>query len=341
MRFRIRFAQQIVGAFVLLAILGTASLLILLGLNQRWFAKNYFFWSTFTSANGLSVGMPITLRGFEIGKVSSISLTRDNNVEVLFYIYDTYYQKALPNSVLELASSALPIGGGGLLFHPGRGFSTPLPERSYIPSTQTEAGRVLVAQGLADRPKTEDVLGSVIAQVGPVLADVETTLNSIRGVVDSLQSSLKGQGEGPLTVVLNNLTATTAQLNGVLARVDGVAANIQHLTEGMTDPTGLAKKLLDPKGSIATILDDDNRLYNEIVQAIEELNGIITQLNEFTRFVNSTQPQISGILEKGRETLDQGKDVLEAVKNNPLLRGGIAAKREQPTTFQGYRDEDF
>lgn len=341
MRFRIRFAQQIVGAFVLLAILAIAGLMILLGMNQRWFAKDYTFWSTFTSAAGLSVGMPVTLRGFEIGKVNTISLTRENNVEVIFHVYDTYYPKVLPNSVLELASSALPIGGGGLLFHPGRGFDTPLPEGSYIPSTQVEAGRVLVNQGLVDRPKTEDVLGAVITQVGPVLSDVQATLDSIRAVVDSLQRSLEGRGEGPLAVVLTDLTATTAQVNSVLSRVDAAAANVQRLTEGMTDPTGLARKLLDPKGSIATLLDDDNRLFNEIVQAIEELNRIITELGRLTGFVNESQPQITGILETGRKALDEGRDVLEAVRNNPLLRGGIAAKREQPTTFRGYRDEDF
>ena len=60
-----------------------------------------------------------------------------------------------------------------------------------------------------------------------------------------------------------------------------------------------------------------------------------------TRFVNSAQPQITGILEEGRQTLDQGKDVLQAVKNNPLLRGGVAPRKEQPTTFQGFRDMDF
>lgn len=341
MRFRIRFAQQIVGAFVLLAILGIASLLILLGANQRWFAKNYFFWSTFTSAGGLSVGMPVTLRGFEIGKVSAISLARDNSVELVFHVYDTYYPKVLPNSVLELASSALPIGGGGLQFHPGLGFAQPLPERSYIPSTQTEAGRALVARGLVDRPKTEDVLGAVVAQAGPVLEELESTLSAIRALVGSFEDSLAGRGEGPLTEVLTGLGATTGQLNGVLGRLDAAAANVQLLTEGMTDPTGLARKLLDPKGSIATFLDDDNRLFDEVVQAIEELNRIIDQLSEFTGFVNATQPQISVILEKGRETLDQGRDVLEAVKNNPLLRGGIAARPEQPSTFQGYRDEDF
>jgi hypothetical protein len=33
--------------------------------------------------------------------------------------------------------------------------------------------------------------------------------------------------------------------------------------------------------------------------------------------------------------------VLEAVKNNPLLRGGVPVQPAQQTTFQGYRDEDF
>ena len=58
-------------------------------------------------------------------------------------------------------------------------------------------------------------------------------------------------------------------------------------------------------------------------------------------YINSTQPQISTILEKGRDTLDQGKDVLEAVKNNPLLRGGVPPQREQTSTLKSYRDEDF
>ena len=120
-----------------------------------------------------------------------------------------------------------------------------------------------------------------------------------------------------------------------------MVANIEKLTEGMTDPTGLATKLLDPKGTIATILDDDNQLYDQIVQSITDLNRIIAELGEFVAFVNASQPQISGILEKGRDTLDQGKDVLEAVKNNPLLRGGIPERLEQPTTFQSFRDKDF
>ena len=110
MKFRVRFAHQIVGIFVLLAILAVAAILILLGINQRWFAKDYHYWSVFKSAGGISVGMPIRLKGFEIGKISSMSLTKDNLVEIEFFIMDTYYDKVLPNSVLELSSNPLGLG---------------------------------------------------------------------------------------------------------------------------------------------------------------------------------------------------------------------------------------
>jgi len=92
---------------------------------------------------------------------------------------------------------------------------------------------------------------------------------------------------------------------------------------------------------MATFLDDDNELYDQIVQSVEDLNRIIEELRQFAAFVNTTQPQIYGILEKGKDTLDQGRDVLEAVKNNPLIRGGIPEPLQQPTTFQSFRDEDF
>jgi phospholipid/cholesterol/gamma-HCH transport system substrate-binding protein len=228
-----------------------------------------------------------------------------------------------------------------MFFHPGKGPAGPLPEFSYIPSMDLDVGKQLVEKGLVDRSAGEDPIGVVIASIGPILVQVDTTLLSIEEMVDSLSSSIKGEGPGPLSAVLNDLETTTGQINSVLENLDRVVANVEELTGGMTDPTGLVKKLLDPKGTVATILDDDNQLYDEIIQSVEDLNRIIAELGEFVAFRNATQPQISGVLETGRDALDQGKDVLEAVKNNPLLRRGIPEKLEQPTTFQSFRDEDF
>ncbi len=354
MKFRIRFAQQIVGVFVLLAVVGLAAILILLGANQRWFAKNYYYNSQFKSADGLSVGMPIQLKGFEIGKVRTISLNDRNRVDIQFYIYDTYFEKVVPNSVLELASN--PLGfGGGLRFHPGKDGGPPLPETSFIPSLDLPEGKALVAQGLVELPQGQDMIGSLVGQIQPILTEVSATLVSVHTMTDAITANLAGRGDGPLAVTLNNLTRTTNRINGLINRIDGLAADMQRITanvEGITanveattaairNPTGLVPKLLDAKGSLATLLDDNNQLFEQIRSTLEEVNAIVKQLSQFSAFVNSSQPQITGLLEKGKTALDQGNDVLEAVKNNPLLKGGVPERKEQGTTFQSYRDKDF
>jgi len=79
----------------------------------------------------------------------------------------------------------------------------------------------------------------------------------------------------------------------------------------------------------------------QVQDAVTGVNRIVDQVNAFVDFVNGTRPQISGILETGRTTLEKGNDVLEAVKNNPLLRGGVPETKEQTTTLKSYRDEDF
>jgi phospholipid/cholesterol/gamma-HCH transport system substrate-binding protein len=382
MKFRIRFADQLVGAFLLAALLAVAVILVFVGINQRWFAKNYGFRSRFDSASGLSVGMPIMLKGFEIGKIERLELSADNQVDVLFSVQDTYYDRVIPNSVLELTSS--PIGLGVTLnFHPGATGGQPQPEHAFIPSLDLPEGQELVAKGLVVIPKGEDVIGSVIAKLNPILDDVRTTLIQIKRVVGSVDLALQGRG-GPVGEMVVDLSRTPDKVNalidGVNARVedisrqanaaigsfgavastaqttvdslsrdlDAIAANIKATTDGLAETRGLVTRLLDPKGSVATLLDDQNALYDQIAGSLQQVqdavagvNRIVQQVNSFVDFVNGTRPQISGILETGRTTLEKGNDVLEAVKNNPLLRGGVPETRQQASTLKSYRDEDF
>jgi phospholipid/cholesterol/gamma-HCH transport system substrate-binding protein len=382
MKFRIRYADQLVGVFLLLAVLAIAVILVFLGINQRWFAKDYEFRSRFDSAGGLSVGMPIMLKGFEIGKIKRIELNDDNQVDVRFSVQDTYYNKVLPNSVLELTSS--PIGLGVTLnFYPGAGAGLPQPELSFIPSLDLPEGQDLVSAGLVVIPKGEDVIGSVIAKLNPILDDVRTTITQIKRVVGTVDLALQGKS-GPVGEMVMDLSATPDKVNALIedvsARIEDISreanaaigsfgtiastaqgtidslsadlgvitANIKKTTDGLTETRGLVTRLLDPKGSVATILNDQNALYGQIEgslkqvqEAVTGVNRIVEQVNAFVDYLNGTRPQISGILETGRTTLEKGNDVLEAVKNNPLLRGGVPESKEQTTTLKSYRDEDF
>jgi phospholipid/cholesterol/gamma-HCH transport system substrate-binding protein len=375
MKFKMRFAEQIVGFFVLVAILAVAVILIFIGVNQRWFAKNYDFTSRFPSGDGLSVGMPLNLKGFEIGKISRISLNEDNEVDVRFYVEDTYYDRMKPDSVIELASS--PIGlGTSLKFHPGNNRLPPQPEGSFIPTLDSEEGQRLVAEGKVDIPKGADVIGSVIGKLNPILDETRQTIAEIHRVANSVDLALAGKG-GPLGTMVGGLAQTPDKVNGAVDNIssranvlldrvneisvnlkdisektqgvvgdlsvnlDVISKNLRDMTGDLKNTQGLAKRLLDPHGSIDTFLNDSNALYNQVDSAVKNANEIIAELKSFVEFINGTRPQVSTILEKGSDTLTTAQDVLEAAKNNPLLKGGVPQRTESAAPVSGYRDEKF
>jgi len=113
------------------------------------------------------------------------------------------------------------------------------------------------------------------------------------------------------------------------------------MTGSLKNTQGLAKRLLDPSGSLDTFLNDSNELYNQVDSALKNVNEVTRQLKSFAEFINGTRPQVTSILEKGSDTLTSAKDVLEAAKNNPLLRGGVPTRGSPGAPMSSYRDENF
>ena len=100
MKFGFRHADKFVGLFILVAVVFiSSSLVVNHSINRRWFAQDYEYYTRFFSASGLSVGMPLKLRGFEIGKIKRITLNDQNKVDVTLIIYDTYIEKVTVDSV--------------------------------------------------------------------------------------------------------------------------------------------------------------------------------------------------------------------------------------------------
>lgn len=367
-----KFLNQIVGLFILLGLLGLAVAIVLIGANQRWLQKRYSFYTLFRNGAGVEAGMPITLKGFEIGKVQRVTfIAETREVRVDFDVFENYYRSVvLENSVIEHATS--PIGiGGGLFFHPGKPqepVKPPVPEGSLIVSMDTKEGRDLVRKGLVDREGGDDSIGALIAQASPILeslngvlynvqemtlvlenafkGDRGTQIGALLADVDALVASLDriatGRDAGPAGAILRNVKTSTDTLAGTIDRTAAQASllmgdlqKLAHNIEAITaDPTGLVPKLLDPKGSLKTLLDDNNALYDQVLAMVKSLAGIVAELEGFARFVTDSTPQISTIL-------GQTENVLEGVSNNPLLRGGISERKTQEPTFSTTRDGTF
>lgn len=328
MKLRYRFANQVVGAFIILAVAITVALVVLMGANQRWFRRNYEYYSILPDARDVSSGMAVTFRGFTIGRVTDVTLNENNEVDLQFYIHEEYLEQVRRNSLIQIVSN--PLGGGEIIFHQGREPTPPIPEGSQVPTYDSKQGIRLRADNEVIVLRTADPVAQILDQVDPVLVNLDRVLLNIAEITDDLNVVLREDGE----TITNDVAAITA--------------NLRETTEALRDPTGIIPELLDPQGSIATLLDDDNELYDQIngiiaslEQSVASLSATLEEVAGFANYLNESQPQISSLLEEGRETLDSGQDVLEGLRNNPLLRGGISEEAEQPTTFEGIRDDEF
>ncbi len=320
MKFKIRFAEQLVGLFVIIAVLFVTFLIILMGINQKWFEKKYYFRSRFSSGYNIKIGTPITLKGFTIGKVTRTGLNNDNEVDIVFYIFHKHFKRIKKYSIIEQISN--PLGGGGLVFHPGNSgeplLSIEAYEREYvdnkkrpfIPSMDIVEGRQLIEKGLVIIPTRDDTINRLIS-------DVDKTLNDLDTAILSINTILKGDDE-----------------NKIVPTINRILQDIETVTSEFKNGEGLLKTLVGSKGSLSRILDDDYVLFNKINKSLSDFSDSVNNLRNITEYVYDITPEISNFI-------DQGNDVLEGLKNNPLLKGGITQEREQQTTFESIRDEDF
>jgi phospholipid/cholesterol/gamma-HCH transport system substrate-binding protein len=364
MKLRIRYADQVVGAFVLIAFTMLAFILVAVGSQQRWFARDYRFESRLTSTAGIMPGSPILLAGFQVGRISSISLNDNNEAEVSFVIYDTFVDKVRENSILELVTS--PVGlGSQLLFQPGKSARV-LPEHSFIPSLDTPEGRRLVEQGLVDRPPKDDTITQLLSNVSPLLENVNGTVIELEKLLSQVNGAVGGQSEGPVAEAMLDAAKAVAGINTLIAELNRTMAaispnidtivtdmaattgslsvigkNFEKTSAAMADPTGLVPKLLDPKGSLKTLLDDNGVLFGRVDNSLASIEGTLDNLQGATAALAEQMPQITATIEEARKAIVSAQDVMEGLKNNPLLRGGIPERVEPQSAPTSLRTTDF
>jgi len=350
MRFRVKYADKFVGLFVIVAALFLAGGIVFLGANQRWFSKDIKFTTRFSSAAGAAPGTAIMMRGFQVGKMSKVMLNDENEVDAEFVIYDKYYPKVKENSVIELVTS--PIGlGTQLLFHPGKGDAVAAPG-SFIPLQDSDRGKDLVDRGLVDIPVKDDSITRLIAGINPLIENANKTVVTINRTLTEVNRALAGQSAGPLGSIVNDASGAAssanklvadlaAKSNALLDSVTAISKNLEATTTALRDPTGLVPRLLDAKGSIKTILDDKNVLYEGINGSIAELQKTLKNVQDITSSLSGEMPSIAVTIDESRAAIKQAQDVLSGLKNNPLLKGGIPARVETQPQSRSMREGQF
>jgi len=266
MKFSIRFADKIVGAFILLALVILVFVIIMLGRNQRWFTHDHEYKTYFTSASGISMNMAVQFKGFTIGHIKKISLTEDDKVEVIFTIFNEHKNRVRVGSVVEMLAS--PIGlGNSFIFHPGSG-SELLEEGSLIPEINSFEAKFLIDTGLASAVVTSDGISNIINQANLLLDAINLSVTGTNPSEPVLANILQGIGELVSTVniqlnpILDNLDSATgrisdpsiySELSASLISINGILGNLEKTSDFM--PSNVPALMADLNAALRTMQD--------------------------------------------------------------------------------------
>ena len=202
-----------------------------------------------------------------------------------------------------------------------------LEEGSFVPAFGTALARELISLGLATEPQRDDSISLMMNRASSILAHLDEALGmgtddtEIGQIVGSIQRTLAGVESLPPTL--------DRMINEIRMELRPILANIGALTARLNDPDGL----------VYTVLDTEREVYISLVQSLNSLSGILDNLDRTTAFLPGQLPQLAGLLADLRVIVRTAEDVLTAVANNPLLRGGVPERQENRTT--GPRDIRF
>ncbi|MCQ2593285.1 MAG: MlaD family protein [Treponema sp.] len=341
MKFKIKYADQIVGSLSLIAIAALIFIIFFIGSKQKWFVPKHPFYTVVSSGSNVSEGMAIQYKGFGIGKVTKITLNDNDQVIVNFYISDEYINRIKHNSVIELSVS--PIGlGSSLIFYPGLSDGI-IEDDSFIPEKSSPEAKVIIKNHLVQLSEQTDSITTIVNSATSLVKDIDylvvqisdildgnledsplaQTFTQINTILSQISLFLSGDDSVALSNITNNLTTSIQKLNLILD-------DVNTLTGAIKNPQGLIPRLLETEESNGAI----SQLFDSLDQTLGDVNGISSS-------IGSEMPQISVILAQVQTLLKQIQDIAIGVKNNPLIKGNSSEKPESASVTPKLREEAF
>ena len=339
MKLTIRFADQIVGALIILALGILVFVIFMLGSTQRWFSKDYTFKTYFNSATGLSQNMAVQYKGFTIGHVKSVKLAEDDRVEVRFTIFDTYIDRVKTGSLVEILLSPIGgLGGNQFLFHPGLGTEL-IPEGETIFSVNSSEGKRQLAMGLVERPVSDDNINNIIVRVSTLLGTLNDLFSDVQEALEGTTRTSLGRTMGEVEMAATNLGLMAEKLPGDLE--DSIGRIMYQLEPILASLRSLSERITEPDSSVMALLDQEGEVYSGLAASLDSVSATLRNLERTSDFVPAQLPQLAAILIDLHSALGSAEEVLIALTNNPLLKKGVPQRSETSAGAGHARDMEF
>ncbi len=309
LRTRLQRVEKVVGVFVLVAILallvGFAYYLYHMAEQKGWFIQKCPYFTFVQSAEGLKVGTPVVLMGFEVGNITTITAQspEQHRVFVGFEVRSPYYGYIWSDSKVRIAAAGL-LGSRQLEITAGEtGEATVYEQGGRISELRMHSGK---------RKPISEVKKGVLLEP----EEVPSLSDQAQELVGEIKQALPGILSEVSTVLTN-----TAQLT---ANANQIATNMVVVTANLRDPNGsLGQWVLTPEMQTnlnANLVSLDNTLQN--------LAAITSNLNTQVATNNT-------VLSNANRLVADTDNLVQGLKRHWLLRGVFQKMNSQTNAAPG------
>ena len=256
------------------------------------FVRDNIFFAVYDNAEGLMVGTPVTIQGFQVGTIDKVSLLSGNKNIVVRFRVEKDYQFS-KNSIARIYEAGL-LGGKSLAVDPqfdaadfaqsgdtlqssiAPGLSelvndklTPLQEK--IESMITHADSVLIAIKSVLDPDSQSQLKSSIE-------NINASISNFRSISKTIDNSLSENGK--LNQTFNNLADLSADLSVVSSslREADLDTTFEDLGSAVNNLSQILGRLDEGEGSLGKFITKD-----DLHKSLEQTNRQIQLLLEDMR----------------------------------------------------------
>lgn len=246
------------------------------------FSSDRTFFAIYDDIEGVSVGTPVTVSGFNVGSIQDISFYQ-NTMDILVKFRVENKVKFSKNSVAQIYETGL-IGGKALAILPNNG---PLAQSG-------DTLRSSIAPGLTEL--VNDKLSPLQEKIESTFVSADSLLKNINNVLDvnsqnqikesfsqlsDLTANLKESAENLNSIINSN----EIKINDIVSNVDNFSSNFSSLSNSFSDVEVIIGNLTKTSNNLNSIIDEISSGDGSFNQLIYD-DSMIKSLNEASNNLN-------------------------------------------------------
>lgn len=297
--------ERLVGVFVLLSIAIVVSLVMAKGKTTHLFEDRITYHAFLRNAQGLAADSRVKVSGIEVGRVSSLGISRDNRIHVKFFVYEDFQNLIRSDSHGALSKLAL-VGDAVIEITSGSPELPVLPDGSEIEM---------------EEPMTVDEL---LGELTPIMGKVKQTFDDVAEIVGAIEPEKINKSSADFAQTMANLNAVSTDIakgQGVIGKAlydkqmeRDVSESLHHLANTMALAEKRLQELEPVFRNMDTLSSDSQALTQELTGLVGDSRELVTQMNSAMGTINTEVQQLPELITRMQLVLESTDRMLEGMQ---------------------------